>query len=374
MQAARLGLRSALRTASRVVPHARPPRTSSYLPRAQTRHASFQYKRFGEGGGQQQQWSKFGPAYRAQYLWRNYRIPILVVTGGGGTFYVYNLEPAPVTHRRRFNCISPSTEAQFGVQGYEETVRQYRGKILPENHPYTVLVARVVERLLPATHGLSASEEWRVHVIDDPDQKNAFVLPGGKVFVFTGLLPIARDENGLAAVLGHEIAHNVAHHLAERISQSIVVGGAAIIIATLFDVSGQLSNSIANLALSLPNSRTQEMEADHIGLLLMAESCYDPEAAVDLWTRMQQAEQMSPPQFLSSHPTSGNRRELIKKWLPEARQKFEQSSCGMTSQYNVGFKQVLQSNPIQKQIQGGRGQQQPVYTQRPAQNDDDDFF
>ncbi len=193
------------------------------------------------------------------------------------------------------------------------------------------------------------------------------------MFVFTGLLPITKDEAGLAAVLGHEIAHNVAHHLAERISQSIIVAGTAIIIASLFDISGQLSNGIANLALSLPNSRTQEQEADHIGLLMMAESCYDPEAAVDLWTRMAQAEQGSPPQFLSTHPTSYNRRELIKQWLPEARLKYEQAECGMVGRYAGDFKQAFQGKV--SQAQSGRRQPQPVYAQGRGRNDDeDDFF
>jgi predicted Zn-dependent protease len=227
-----------------------------------------------------------------------------------------------------------------------------------------------VERLLPATHGLSSSDEWHVHVIDDPDQKNAFVLPGGKVFVFTGLLPIAKDEQGLAAVLGHEIGHNVAHHMAERLSNSVIVGLAAIIISSLLDVSGQLSSSIASLALSLPNSRTQEMEADRIGLLMMAESCYDPEAAVDLWTRMQQAEQFSPPQFMSTHPTSYNRRELIKSWLPEARQKYEQSNCAMIGRHVPDFKEALGiSGPKTTKTRS-----QDPYVRRRQDDDDDDFF
>ena len=376
MQAARLGLRASFRTTSRATPFLRPQaspflrRTSLSLP-ARRQYASYRYQRFGGEQGKQQ-YSKYGPVYRAQYIWRNYRTIIVVVGGASGGFYVLNLEQAPVTHRRRFNCISPSTEAAFGSQGYEDILQQYQGKILPENHPYTQAVAKVVERLLPATHGLSASEQWRVHVIDDPKEKNAFVIPGGKVFVFTGLLPITKDENGLAAVLGHEIAHNVAHHMAERISQSIIVGGTAIIIASLFDVSGQLSSAIANFALSLPNSRTQEMEADHIGLLMMAESCYDPEAAVDLWTRMDQAEKYSPPQFMSTHPTNYNRRELIKSWLPEARQKYEQAECAMTGRSLGDFKQAFEGRATQ--TQGGRRQPQQVYAQGGRSDDDDDFF
>lgn len=288
------------------------------------------------------------------------------------TFYVYNLEEVPVTHRRRFNCLSPSTEVQLGNSGYDQILSEFRGKILPPDHPHTQTVARVVERLLSATHGLSASEEWRVHVIDDPQQKNAFVIPGGKVFVFTGLLPIAKDEAGLAAVLGHEIAHNVAHHMAERVSRSIIIASAAVVIASLFDISGQSSNAIANLVLNLPNSRTQEMEADHIGLLIMAESCYDPEAAVDLWERMAKAEEFSPPQFLSTHPTSYNRRDLIKTWLPQAREKYEEANCGMVSRYASDFQQAFQSPSVQSQ--GRARQPQGGYIQGGRQNDDDDFF
>jgi metalloendopeptidase OMA1, mitochondrial len=288
-------------------------------------------------------------------------------------FYAANQEQVPITHRRRFNVVSPETEKQLSEQGYNEILQQFRGKILPENHQYTQLVARVVERLLPSVGDL-AGDEWRVHVIDEPDQKNAFVIPGGKVFVFTGILPICQDENGLAAVLGHEIAHNVAHHVSERMSQNFITMAFAIVASLVFDISGGLANSLGSLLLSMPNSRAQEMEADHIGLLIMAQSCYDPHSAIGLWTRMAEAEKGAPPQFLSTHPTSYNRRELIRGWMPEAESKYSESECSLTSRYAQDFKQAFGVN---ESTQIGRGRRVPIPHRGPPprrSGDDDDFF
>lgn len=324
----------------------------------QTRLAS--YQRFPGRGGSQ--YSNFGPFARAQYLWYNYQTPILVVGAAGGTFYVINLEEVPITHRRRFNCISPETEKNLlGKMGYESVLQEFRGKILPENHPYTQMVARVVERLLPSTGGL-AGDEWVVHVIDAPKEKNAFVMPGGKVFVFTGILPIAQDEDGLATVLGHEIAHNVAHHAAERLSRGGFLALAAILTSLVFDISGNSAQFIIDLFLSLPNSRTQEAEADRIGLLMMAQSCFNPDAAVEMWRRMAEAEKGAPPQFLSTHPSSHNRMDTIKSWLPEAHQKMRESECGMMSGYASDFRKAFGDRT------GGAGSVGSLPT---AQSDDD---
>ena len=165
---------------------------------------------------------------------------------------------------------------------------------MPENSREVRMVHRVLERLLP--HSGLEHENWEVYVIDD-QTKNAFVVPGGKVFVFRGILDVCKGEDGLAAVLGHEIAHNVAHHAAEKMSRMVVILPVGIISWLLTGVDPGLVRFGVNLMLSLPNSRKQEEEADYIGLLMMAESCYDPSAAIGLWTRMEQAEQYSPPQL-----------------------------------------------------------------------------
>ena len=366
------------RSTSRAIPHLRStpirnapsPFLSRLKPPHQTRFASYNYQRFDGGPGKKQQtWSNIGSVYRAQYIWRNYRNPILVIVGGGGVFYIANLEQVPLTGRYRFNVVSPATEKQISESQYEQILQEFQGKILPENHPYTEMTARIVERMLPAS-GLQ-NEEWRVHVIDEPKEINAFVIPGGKVFVFTGILPIARDETGLAVVLGHEIAHNVAHHSAERISNYGVGALLAISMTILFDISGQFSNAIWNSIFNLPNSRTQEREADHIGLLIMAESCYDPSKAVDLWTRMDQAQQVQVPQFMSTHPSNFNRRELIKGWLPQAEAKYHDGNCGMTGRINESFQQAIED------FKGTRRREQrkpiPVLVGQ-GKRDDDDFW
>lgn len=325
------------------------------------------YQRF----GQKPQYSNFGPFARVQYIWRNYQTPILITGAGGGTFYVLNLEEVPVSHRRRFNCISPELEKKLlAGQGYEEILQEFRGKFLPDHHPYTQMVARVVQRLLPAAEGL-AGDEFVIHVIDDPRQQNAFVMPGGKVFVFTGILPICEDENGLATVLGHEIAHNIAHHVSERISRSVYLVPLIFFTAFLFDISGQLSSTIVDLFLGLPNGRVQESEADHIGLFLMAASCYDPSAAVGFWERMKKAEKGAPPQFLSTHPSSYNRIHAIQQWLPEAQRRFADSGCSTTSLYMNDFKNALSRSPMD---QVSTNDDFSTLRSNQTSGKDDDFF
>lgn len=298
---------------------------------------------------------------------------MLVVGGGGTVFYVYNLEEVPITGRRRFNVVSPEREKALVSDGaYQETLREYGGKILPKDHPHTQLVARIVTRLLPAVQGLDQGD-WQVHVIDDDSQPNAFVMPGGKVFVFTGILSIAQDENGLAAVLGHEIAHNVCHHVAERMSGQIFTVIATIILSQLLDISGQLGSSISSLALTLPNGRTQESEADHVGLLMMAQACYDPRTAPQLWSRMGEFERKkggAPPQFLSTHPSSANRGQAMQKWIPEAMEKYNESECSITAR---GFDEFKRIADVRRRLPGamtvltgGRATRQ--------QEDDDDFW
>jgi len=140
------------------------------------------------------------------------------VVGGVGGLYFYNTETVPVSGRRRFNIISPAFEAQLGVQQYQQVLEQFRGRILSDADPRTRQVKRVLERLIPNS-GLPADFEWKVHVIDS-EETNAFVIPGGKVFVFTGILPICGNDDGIAAVLAHEVGHNTARHIAEK-SQAI---------------------------------------------------------------------------------------------------------------------------------------------------------
>ncbi|KAJ5189727.1 Chaperone tailless complex polypeptide 1 [Penicillium cf. griseofulvum] len=283
----------------------------------------------------QNQYNRFrGTARRpiAYRLVQNAKPHHFVAIGVGiSGLYLYNTEIVEMTGRRRFNCVSRHQELKMGEESYSEVLIAERGKVLPYNHPLTRMVDGVLQRLVPQAPIEGA--DWKVHVIKDDGMLNAFVLPGGKVFVYTGILPICKDEDGLAAVLGHEIAHVVAHHPAERMSTSFITLGAVFAISFLFDVSGQFSSFLLNLMYSLPNSRTQEAEADKIGLMMMSKACFNPEAAVKLWARMYEQEKEAPPQFMSTHPSSYNRMEAIQGWLDKAEAIYDENGCSSIKGY-----------------------------------------
>jgi len=160
------------------------------------------------------------------------------------------------------------------------------------------------------------------------------------------------------SVLSHEIAHNVAHHAAERMSRALPAFVAALGAAWLIDTSLQLTQYIVGLVLELPGSRKQEAEADHIGLLMMAKSCYDPEEAVKFWGKMQEVERKhggSPPQFMSTHPSSKRRQETLAGIIPEARRLQEESNCHRTSDFLEDFKtSFLKSEQPPRERGGGK--------------------
>ncbi|HSE04630.1 MAG TPA: M48 family metallopeptidase [Methylomirabilota bacterium] len=229
-------------------------------------------------------------------------------------------ETVPYTGRRQVQFISPTEEAQMGAQAFQEIV----GKAtLSTDVPANAMVQRVGSRIAAVT-GLPY--QWEFRVIADDKQANAFALPGGKVAVYTGMLSVTRDEAGLAAVLGHEIAHVLARHGGERLSQQmgvqtvtqLLAGMASSNPATVQLVSAALGAG-AQVGVLLPWGRAQESEADHVGLILMAKAGYDPRASLELWKRMAEAAKgQRPPEFLSTHPAEATRIQQIEGWLPEA--------------------------------------------------------
>lgn len=168
--------------------------------------------------------------------------------------------------------------------------------------------------------------QWEFNLVED-DQVNAFAMPGGKVVVNTGLLPVAENDTGLAVVMGHEIAHAVAKHGNERMSQMLVQQMAGMSLAAALQTQPGPTRQLAMAAFGagtavgflLPYSRIQESEADRLGLIFMAMAGYDPRAAVDFWKRMaEKKEGKGPPEFLSTHPADQTRIQNIKQLLPEA--------------------------------------------------------
>jgi predicted Zn-dependent protease len=235
----------------------------------------------------------------------------------------------PYTQRSQLVLLSEAQEQELGAAAYRETLKKAR---VVQDPAVTAVVQRVGERI--ARVAGKPGYQWEFTVVDDVDTINAFALPGGKVAVYTGLFPVAYDEAGLAAVMGHEVAHVLARHGAERMSQgavvqvlgvglSVAVGDASPITQRAVMEAFGLGSQVGVL---LPFGRSQESEADHIGLILMAKAGYDPAAALGLWERMERAtapkKEAAPPEFLSTHPAYGTRQTNIRGWLAEARQHY----------------------------------------------------
>ena len=222
--------------------------------------------------------------------------------------------------------VSPQEEAALGARAFQQIVSQSQ----IDRSPTTNAAVDDVGRRLAAVAN-RPDFQWNFVVIKNDRDANAFCLPGGKVAVYTGILPIAEDQAGLAVVMGHEIAHAIARHGAERISQAQLaqLGGQALAIG----LGGSASSAAilaaygvgAQIGVLLPYGRTQESEADHIGLLLMAQAGYDPQAAIGFWERMERSSNGNggAPEYLSTHPSHGTRIEQIRTWMPEALRFYE---------------------------------------------------
>lgn len=233
----------------------------------------------------------------------------------------------PETGRSQLIFLSESQEAQLGLEAYQEVLKDKKISKDPEAN---AMVRRVGERIARAS---GKSYDWEFTVIDEPKTINAFALPGGKVAVYTGILPVAETDAGLATVMGHEVAHATARHGAERMSQAqvtqlAVLGGGLALGGgdpqRTKAVVGALGAGAA-IGVILPFSRKQESEADRIGLRYMARAGYEPEAAITFWERMEAVSRERggrPPEFLSTHPSGETRIAQIRGWLPEARAEF----------------------------------------------------
>ncbi len=232
----------------------------------------------------------------------------------------------PYTRRSQLVLLPESQEVALGTSAYRQILARER----EVRDPRAVeIVRRVGERIAQAAN--RRDYRWEFRVIDDDSMINAFALPGGKVAVYTGLFPVAMDESGLAAVLGHEVAHAIARHAGERMSQGLLLQLGAVGMQAAMGGADPVTRDLvlqalglgAQVGVILPFSRAQESEADHIGLILMAKAGYDPEAALHLWERMEKAGGKAPPEFLSTHPSYGTRQAQIRRWLPEARQYYK---------------------------------------------------
>ena len=225
----------------------------------------------------------------------------------------------PYTERNQFIVTSENEEIQLGQTAWNDTQKSNK---ISTNKQYSSTLERVGARLAPAADKKNYNWEFLVF---ESDTANAFCLPGGKIAVFSEMFKIARNDPELAAVVGHEIAHAVARHGGERITHLYSQQLGSAVLATVLaqvNVSGdwsQVFGIVSNLGVILPYSRTQEYEADHIGMIIMAKAGYSPEAAITFWEKYaKEGDYGTLQEFFTTHPMGGKRLKEMKKLLPKA--------------------------------------------------------
>ena len=227
------------------------------------------------------------------------------------------------THRTHLAPLPDSYMNAMGLQAYEQAKAETP---VAKDQALTARVLDIGRKVAAATGGDFA---WEFTLFDS-SEVNAWCLPGGKVGVFTGILPVAKTNAGLAAVLGHEIGHAIARHGGERMSQQLLLTGAMLTAEQVLKDSKSRPLAMAALGLGakfgvvLPFSRLQESEADHLGMLYMARAGFDPSEAIALWQRMA-ARGGEPPEILSDHPSSESRVAAMAQQLPEAMAIYQQT-------------------------------------------------
>ena len=244
---------------------------------------------------------------------------------------VWSCATVPVPGRKQLNLVSNDEIISQSTAEYQKVIAQGP---LSTNAEQVAMIKRVGSRIQTAVEkymsekGLSsqlAGFKWEFNLIQDDKTANAWCMPGGKVAFYTGILPICKDETGVAIVMGHEVAHAIANHGRERMSEAMLANG---LLSGLSAAAGQNPTLTQQLLLQslgigtnvamLKFSREDESEADHIGLIFMAMAGYDPNEAPKFWERMEAAGGQQPPEFLSTHPSHATRIKDLKGWIPEA--------------------------------------------------------
>ena len=232
----------------------------------------------------------------------------------------------PLTGRKQVILLPESEMMQMSLTSY--------GEFLKENKLYTRRVKEVGTRIAAAVEAYFKSQglekqiegyQWEFNLVQSPEM-NAWCMPGGKVVVYEGILPVCENDDGLAVVMGHEIAHAIARHGNERMSQQMLIQAGSTAAAYALKEKSESTQALlgtaiglgANYGVILPFSRKHELEADRLGLIFMTIAGYNPEEAIPFWTRMASAGSgQKPPEFMSTHPSDAHRIEQIKALMPE---------------------------------------------------------
>ena len=255
-------------------------------------------------------------------------------------FVLASCRTTPITGRRQMLIVPEAQEVSMGIKAYEETLATESPSM---NAAWSEVVQRVGNRIAQVAE--RPDYEWEFRLVASPEM-NAFCLPGGKVAIYEGILPICENEAGLAVVMSHEIAHALARHGGERMSQQYVVTGLgkAIDMATMNrteitrDRIAKAFGIASQYGFVLPYSRKHESEADHMGVILMARAGYDPREAPLFWERFANAQSTGgkPIEFLSTHPADARRAADLRALLPEAMAIYDQAPL------KVGFGEAIQ--------------------------------
>lgn len=264
-------------------------------------------------------------------MWRCANLLVLIVS-----LFIISCSTVPVTGRKQLNLIPQSEMLSMSFQQYDEFLNS--NKVIT-NTKESEMVKRVGLKIEKAVEEYFAQKnmsdhlkdyKWEFNLVESKDI-NAWCMPGGKVVVYTGILPVTQTETGLAVVMGHEIAHAIAEHGNERMSQQMIAQMSGTALAVALQNKPQETQTMwmtafgvgAQYGALLPFSRTQESEADHLGLIFMAMAGYDPNESVSFWQRMSAQGGQAPPEFMSTHPSDQTRINNLKKLIPEAMQYYK---------------------------------------------------
>ncbi len=248
-----------------------------------------------------------------------------------------NCTTEPVTGRRQLSFVGAGEEVQLGMTEFDKLKQSTP---INKDPKINALVQRVGASIAAAAKNDLPNAQWEF-VVFESKEANAFCLPGGKVGVYTGILPITKDDAGLATVLGHEVAHAAAHHGAERMSQATAMQAAGQLVGVGLATAGASDTvqslasvaypTLAQVGVLLPYSRVQESSADRIGLSYMARAGYAPEEALKFWKRFAAYNQSQggkgTPSFLSTHPLDDVRIKQIESWLPQVHQEMNSGAA-----------------------------------------------
>ena len=242
----------------------------------------------------------------------------------------------PITGRKQLSLIPDSEMNAMSYQQYDQVIAESK---LSDDPEATAMVRRVGTRIREAVEKYFYEEgmmhhldgyRWEFNLIES-DVPNAWCMPGGKVAFYTGILPICRDENGVAVVMGHEIAHAIAEHGSERMSNQLAINMGGIALSEAVKSQPEQTQALymsvfavgAQYGAMLPYSRKHESEADHMGLLFMAMAGYDPRTAPAFWERMAASGGAAPPEFMSTHPSDETRIRQLNERMPEAMEYYK---------------------------------------------------